>query len=173
MAATLSRHAQRGATLVEVLMAMLLMSFGVLAMTAMQAHAIQHSQATESRARAALLALDLGDRMRANIAPQGDWSAYDLTAAVLPATPPLAPACLGPTACTFTEMAAADLAQWQHQLARSLPHGRGHVRSVGAQADVWVIWDEADQAGAQSHDSCPAGLSLAPHSRCLYLRIAL
>ena len=45
--------------------------------------------------------------------------------------------------------------------------------SVGAQADIWVIWDEADQAGTQSHDSCPAGLPLAAHTRCLYLRIAL
>lgn len=173
MPASLSRHAQGGASLVEVLMAMLLMSFGVLAMTAMQAHAIQHSQTTESRARATLLAHDLGDRMRANPSPGGDWGAYDLTATSLPAPPAPATTCLGPAVCTFDEMAAADLAQWQQQLTRSLPQGRGHVRSVGAQADVWVIWDEAAQAGAQSHDSCPAGLPLAAHTRCLYLRIAL
>ena len=74
---------------------------------------------------------------------------------------------------SFDEMAAADLAQWQQQLAGSLPQGRGHVRTVGTQADVWVIWDEADTAGAQAHDSCPAGLSLSAHTRCLYLRIAL
>ncbi|WP_306565477.1 type IV pilus modification protein PilV [Aquabacterium sp.] len=164
---------QRGATLVEVLMAMLLMSFGVLAMTAMQAHAIQHSQTTESRARATLLAHDLADRMRANTAPVGDWEAYDLTASAAPAAPPLADACQGSAVCTFDEMAAADLAQWQQQLANSLPQGRGHVHTVGTQADVWVIWDEADQAGAQTHDSCPAGLSLGTHTRCLYLRVAL
>ena len=66
-----------------------------------------------------------------------------------------------------------DAQQWQQQLAGSLPQGRGHVRTVGTQADVWVIWDEADTAGAQAHDSCPAGLSLGAHTRCLYLRIAL
>ena len=75
--------------------------------------------------------------------------------------------------CTFDEMAAADLAQWQQQLADSLPQGRGHVHTVGTQADVWVIWDEADQAGAQAHVSCPAGLSLGTYTRCLYLRVAL
>ena len=170
---------QRGATLVEVLMAMLLMSFGVLAMTAMQAHAIQHSQTTDSRARATLLAHDLADRMRANTAPLGDWGAYDLSAAAASAAsaasaaPPSADACQGSAVCSFDEMAAADLAQWQQQLAGSLPQGRGHVRTVGTQADVWVIWDEADTAGAQAHDSCPAGLSLSAHTRCLYLRIAL
>ena len=173
MPARLPQHAQRGTSLVEVLMAMLLMSFGVLAMTAMQAHAIQHSQTTESRALATLLAHDLGDRMRANTAPQGDWSAYALLPAAQPAAAPPAQACMGPAVCTFAEMAAADLAQWQQELARSLPKGRGYVRSVGAQADVWVIWDEAAQAGAQSHDSCPAGLSLGAHTHCLYLRIAL
>lgn len=164
---------QHGATLVEVLMAMLLMSFGVLAMTAMQAHAIQHSQTTESRARATLLAHDLADRMRANPAPLGHWEAYDLIATDTPATPTAASACQGPAACTFDEMAAADLAQWQQQLASSLPQGRGHVRTVGTHADVWVLWDEADHASAQAHDSCPNGLSLSPHTRCLYVRIAL
>ena len=167
---------QRGATLVEVLIAMLLMSFGVLAMTAMQAHAIQHSQTTDSRARATLLAHDLADRMRANTAPLGDWGTYDLSAAAASAAsaaPPSADACQGSAVCSFDEMAAADLAQWQQQLAGSLPQGRGHVRTVGTQADVWVIWDEADTAGAQAHDSCPAGLSLSAHTRCLYLRIAL
>jgi hypothetical protein len=75
--------------------------------------------------------------------------------------------------CTFDEMAAADLAQWQQQLASSLPQGRGHVRTAGTQADIWVVWDEADQAGGQAHDRCPADLSPGAHSRCLYLRIAL
>ena len=164
---------QHGATLVEVLMAMLLMSFGVLAMTAMQAHAIQHSQTTESRARATLLAHDLADRMRANPAPLGRWEAYDLVATYTPATPTATAACQGPAACTFDEMAEADLAQWQQQLASSLPQGRGHVRTVGTHADVWVLWDEADHASAQAHDSCPNGLSLSPHTRCLYVRIAL
>ena len=95
---------QRGATLVEVLIAMLLMSFGVLAMTAMQAHAIQHSQTTDSRARATLLAHDLADRMRANTAPLGDWGAYDLSAAAASAAsaaPPSADACQGSAVCSF------------------------------------------------------------------------
>lgn len=173
MPASLSRHAQSGASLVEVLMAMLLMSFGVLAMTAMQAHAIQHSQTTDARARATLLAHDLADRMRANPAPLGRWEAYDLSAADTPTAPLPASACQGPAVCTFDEMAAADLAQWQQELARSLPQGRGHVRTVGTQADVWVVWDDTDQAGGQAHDRCPADLSLDAHTRCLYLRIAL
>ena len=71
---------QRGSSLVEVLVAMLLMSFGVLAMTSLQAHAIQHSHTTDTRARATLLGHDLADRMRANVSPSGDWSAYELTA---------------------------------------------------------------------------------------------
>lgn len=173
MPTSLPHTTQRGTSLVEVLMAMLLMSFGVLAMTAMQAHAIQHSQTTESRARATLLANDLGDRMRANPAPLGNWQAYDLTSTSTSTPPAPASACQGTAVCTFDEMATADLAQWQQQLAVSLPQGRGHVRTIGTQADIWVIWDDTDQAGAQAHDSCPTSLSPGAHTRCLYLRIAL
>ena len=167
------RH-QSGASLIEVLVAMLLMSIGVLAMTAMQAQAIQHSQTTEFRAQATLLAHDLADRMRANAAPHGDWSAYDLTADAPPAslTGP-STACQGSVSCAFPDMAAADLAEWQQQLSRSLPHGRGHVRSIGPLTDLWVIWDEPDHPGAQAHDPCPAGLTLGTNTRCLYARIAL
>ena len=166
---------QRGSSLVEVLVAMLLMSFGVLAMTSLQAHAIQHSHTTDTRARATLLGHDLADRMRANVSPSGDWSAYELTALATSSitSTTLSGACEGNTACTFAEMAAYDLAQWQQQLVRSLPQGRGHVRIVGAQADIWVLWEDPDEAGAQAHDLCPAGLIMAAHTRCLYLRTAL
>ncbi len=169
-------RSQRGSSLVEVLVAMLLMSFGVLAMTTLQAHAVQHSHTTDTRARATLLGHDLADRMRTNVSPTADWSAYELTALANSPTGTATPsntACEGSLPCTFTDMAAYDLTRWQQQLARSLPHGRGHVRSVGSQADIWVLWDDPDEAGAQAHDRCPAGLIMAAHTRCLYLRVAL
>lgn len=166
---------QRGSSLIEVLVAMLLMSFGVLAMTSLQAHAIQHSHATDLRARATLLAHDLADRMRANIAPDGDWSAYELSATSTSTAMgnDASPACNDHTPCAFNEMTVSDLAQWQKHLAQGLPSGRGHVATDGNQVDLWVMWDEADFAGSQAHESCPGGLSMPESTRCLHLRVAL
>jgi type IV pilus assembly protein PilV len=171
----LTRQPQRGSSLVEVLMAMLLMSFGVLAMTTMQANAIQHSHTIDTRARATLLAHDLADRMRANVAPSNDWSAYELSSHAPLSAPnaALLHACQGGTPCAFADMAAVDLGQWQQQLADSLPEGRGHVHLVGMQADIWVIWDEAEQTSGQAHDACPSQMNLGKLTRCLYLRMAL
>lgn len=166
---------QRGSSLIEVLVAMLLLSFSVLAMTSLQAHALQHSHSTDSRARATLLGHDLADRMRSNVPADGDWRAYELTALATTSdhSEGLPSDCTGSTPCTFTEMAAADLSGWQQQLTQSLPNGRGYVRPVGKQADIWVLWEDPDESGAQAHDLCPAGLIIAAHTRCLYLRIAL
>lgn len=175
MRAPSSVSSQGGSSLVEVLVAMLLMSFGVLAMTSLQAHGLQHSHTTDTRARATLLGHDLADRMRANTSPDGDWSAYELTALAQSSDSSFAPpnTCEGSTPCAFAEMAARDLVQWQQQLAHGLPRGRGLVRSVGSHADIWVLWEDPDEAGAQAHDLCPAGLVMALHTRCLYLRVAL
>lgn len=60
------RRAQRGFTLIEVLVALLIFSFGVLGMVGMQARAVQYSIQTGDRARAALLASEIVSQMWAN-----------------------------------------------------------------------------------------------------------
>lgn len=59
------RHlAQRGSTLLEVLVSVLIFSFGILGLVAMQVRATQYSVDAEDRNRAALLADDLAAQMR-------------------------------------------------------------------------------------------------------------
>lgn len=55
---------QRGSTLLEVLVAVLIFSFGILGLVAMQVRATQYSVDAEDRNRAALLADDLAAQMR-------------------------------------------------------------------------------------------------------------
>lgn len=59
-----SSHTQRGSTLLEVLVAVLIFSFGILGLVAMQVRATQYSVDAEDRNRAALLADDLAAQMR-------------------------------------------------------------------------------------------------------------
>lgn len=54
----------RGGTLLEVLVSVLIFSFGILGLVAMQARATQYSIDAEDRNRAALLADDLAAQMR-------------------------------------------------------------------------------------------------------------
>lgn len=59
-----ARPAQHGATLLEVLVSILLFSFGILGMVGLQARATQFSLDAEDRNRAALFADDLAAQMR-------------------------------------------------------------------------------------------------------------
>lgn len=56
--------AQRGVTLIEVLVSVLIMSFGILGVVALQARAVQFSLDADDRNRAALFADDLAAQMR-------------------------------------------------------------------------------------------------------------
>lgn len=55
---------QRGVTLIEVLVSVLIVSFGILGLVALQARAIQFSLAADDRNRASLFADDLAAQMR-------------------------------------------------------------------------------------------------------------
>ena len=57
---------QRGATLIEVLVAVLITATGVLGAAAMQLNAVKFNQVSTSRSTAVFLANDISDRMRAN-----------------------------------------------------------------------------------------------------------
>ncbi len=58
-----ARAAQRGFTLVEVLVAMLVLAFGILGMISLQASALEQSTAAEDRTRATQLASQLAAQM--------------------------------------------------------------------------------------------------------------
>lgn len=58
-----SLPSQRGMTLIEVLVAILIFSFGLVGLVALQARALQYSTSAEDRNRAALLANELTSQM--------------------------------------------------------------------------------------------------------------
>jgi type IV pilus assembly protein PilV len=57
---------ERGASLLEVLVSILILSFGMLAMAGLHAVSIQQGKMSQFRGTAMQLAVDLADRMRAN-----------------------------------------------------------------------------------------------------------
>jgi type IV pilus assembly protein PilV len=173
---------QAGVSLVEVLVAILVVSFGVLAVTGLQATAARFGKTSEFRAVATLLAADMADRMRANKpgVDAGNYTLIDDFAAI--DAMPEVPECAIANACLVSELASIDVAEWRRAMFSSLPGSNGYVttEAIGGRviaADVWVAWLDPAAAGGEptagdDTEECPPGYrELEPQPRCLYVRV--
>lgn len=110
----------RGFSLIEALIALVLISVGVLGMVALQGRAIQYTQDSVQRNNAAMLANDLVEMIRAKAKPDeppglsGVWGFSKAAAAAFPTKP---------TTCTPMPAGASDqLACWAHdRVVTALP----------------------------------------------------
>jgi type IV pilus assembly protein PilV len=113
------QHTQRGTTLVEVLIAAVIIGVGLLGIASLQVKALQASTNAESRAKATDVAWALAARMRSNPRPR-DFSGNNgyVSAAITGSCPSAPTRCAmtpdetdtaGVTQCTHAQMAAFDL----------------------------------------------------------------
>ena len=115
---------QRGFSLVEVLVALLILSIGLLGLAGLQTLGLKFNTQSYQRTQAVLSAYDIIDRMRANPVGMnaGVYNAIDI------ATPPSSPPVdCGVSFCTNANMAAYDVSQWKTTLTSVLSQGRGAV----------------------------------------------
>lgn len=191
------RRWQFGASLIEVLVSLLLLSFGMLAMGAMQGYALAASKNSGHRGVAATLANEVADVLRAN--PQGLLGGgYDLTgylsdAASITTSQVQAAKCNYPT-CTSTTLASYDLARLKARVRGELPNGGLQLvrpTTAGVQstteADLWIVWLEPktiaykassgtglNTTAEKEFDGCPVeARALAQIPRCFYMRVVL
>jgi type IV pilus assembly protein PilV len=179
------RRAQAGATLIEILVTVVLLSFGVLSLAGLQAYSVAASKNAVNRGLAASLASDLADMIRANSAAfaAGNYNkaaTFIATATAVP-TVDLATFCSYPN-CTTAQLAALDAALFNARLKATLRGGTYAVIQAGgstSRADIYIMWQEQRAAGAtaaseSSFDSCPAAVAaLDPLPRCYYVRVNL
>jgi type IV pilus assembly protein PilV len=181
---TLPRHS-RGVSLIEVLIAIVVASIGLLALAGVNTAAIRYTKMSQYRSTATLLANDIGERIRANkSAVVAGVSAYTVGADfATQATLPVAPAKMcdnygGGAACTAAEVATADLYTWRRSVRDQLPSGSVYIGYQNLQSayDVWLVWRDPAVASddvVSTGSECPAGLTVAadPSIRCSYFRI--
>ena len=175
---------QSGASLIEVLVAILILSFGMLALGGMMAYAVQMPKLAAYRATATNLAASHIERMRANPAGfrAGNYSETMTFNATLPTVSP----CVYP-ACAADSIAAFDKNETNRALLRDLPSGGMRMTCTGActalDGDLWVIWREPSTFAALdalNSDECPNPAASptftefpTPKPRCLRLRFKL
>jgi len=130
----------RGFTLLEILIAVVVLSIGLLGIAGLQVLGQQSNHSAYLRSQATSLANDMIDRMRANKAgvQNGDYNAVDTTANSYSN-----PGCDSAT-CTSSDMALYDMYDWQQELAAELPSGNGTVQGAGSCSifTVTVMWDD-------------------------------
>ena len=114
---------ESGFTLIEVMIAVLVLSIGLLGISALQALGLRSSYGAYLGSQATLLAYDMSDRIRAN---PNFAAAYRVDCAAEPA-----PA---------NALAAADVAEWCDSLAGLLPSGTGSVGGNGNTYQINVSW---------------------------------
>jgi type IV pilus assembly protein PilV len=105
---------EKGFTLIEVLIAVLVLGIGLLSLAAMQAASMRNNHQAYLRTQATLLAHEISDRMRANRAGLVA-GAYDLNSAERITD------CSSSEGCSPPQMAKHDLWEWQQSVATVFP----------------------------------------------------
>lgn len=151
------RKHNHGFTLIEVLIALLVLAIGLLGMASLMVTSMQSNQASAQRSAAIVLSYDLVERMRSNRA-QAVLSASPF--AGNPAT--VLDPCLVEDACedgmTPAQQVSNDLAQWAITLGNAIPGAAAIIDQVGTTNEfcIAIFWPE-NQPNLVADDATACG----------------
>ena len=130
-----TRRHVAGVGLIEVLVAVTILAFGLLGIAAMQATTLRNSQSAASRSQAVIATYTILERMRANYAVASNGG-YDLAAMT----------CNAPTA---SSLVTSDQRDWIESLHTSLGASAcGQIRRCGGlTCEIVVQWDDSRGTG--------------------------
>ena len=145
------RH-QRGLSLVEVLVALIIFAFGLLGAAGLQLATLRSNQFAASSSTAIALAREYGELMQAFpsaviTTSTGTSTFFIDTGAV---TSPNASACNGvATNCTTSQLATASMQDWAARVKAALPGGRAEVCRTSEPRDAAgdLQWGNCDNLG--------------------------
>jgi type IV pilus assembly protein PilV len=141
------RRLASGFTMVEALVALLVLAVGLLGIAALYLDSLRAGREALMRTQAINLAADLGDRIRANRTAIVGYAIGSAGVAV-----PVA-ACSTVAGCTPAQLAQTDLASWKASIAQLLPNGTGAVTVTAGTPNAYEItitWTQPGQDGALS-----------------------
>ncbi|MCO5094817.1 MAG: type IV pilus modification protein PilV [Xanthomonadaceae bacterium] len=142
---------QRGFTLLEVLISVLVFSVGLLGVAGLMVLSVRTNHSAFLRTQASFLAESMADRMRTNLGYVDQYNGtYDSSTA--------GAASCASAPCTPTQLAAHDRAVWSQQLVEHLPSptaiiacenqppnpGYAGSQPYGGLCEMTITWTEAD-----------------------------
>ncbi len=138
------RKQEAGFSLLEVLIAMLILSIGLLGIAGLQIKGQQYNQSSYLRTQATFLAYDIMDRMRVNILEAG-------TGNYAPTTWPSSYVDCDAGTCTPAELADYDLIKWEEQVQDNLLRASVQVswNSTLSEYTIIIQWQSLTESGTQ------------------------
>ena len=153
----LNRQQQRGVSMLEVLIALVLLVTTLLGATALQITGLHTNRSAYYRSQASVVAYDIADRIRLNSTyATGDNDRYSITtsSAALPSASSCDTAANG---CSAENIRNLDLREWSEHFIdvtgvghdgsdyqALLPGGVGEVSVSGSSVSVTISWQELD-----------------------------
>lgn len=132
--------AMAGSTLIEVLVSLLVLSFGMLGMAGVQAVSLRGNLAAYYRTMATTQSVDIVERMRANIVGVANGD-YDDAVGAATAN------CFTATGCNSAQMAAQDVFDWSARVTATLPLGASVICLDSSPNDGTALANACDGAG--------------------------
>ncbi len=143
---------ERGFTLIEVLVALFVLSIGLLGLAALQATGMKYNSDAYFRTQASIFAYDIIDRMRANPkgAGNGDYIVLDATAKNTKLSS--FASCIADNTCkcdaspctSFSKIATYDLGRWYDAQKATLPAAElpSTIQKAGNEHTITIRWRE-------------------------------
>lgn len=141
-----------GFTLLEVMVALVIFSVGLLGLAGIQGTALQNNSSAYMRTIAMQQSYNMADLIRANTATDGSINSEFLPISTSIAAEPTDCSVNNNTyVCNSQAMAEFDIHQWQKDLANQLPSGKGSVTRTAGVFEIIIMWDEK-RTGATGTD---------------------
>lgn len=131
-----ANHPQSGFMLIEVMVAVVVLSLGLLGLAGLQAVNLKANANASLRSQAVILAADMLDRVRANSSNVASYA--------------LAMHASAPTLGVTPTVANSDLSTWLTNVADAMPGGDGSIVVNGRTVTVTIQWSERAMQGEAS-----------------------
>lgn len=143
MPLAMSLKKQIGMGLIESLIALLIISIGLLGIAALQITSLKQSSSSQWHSQAVWYSYEMTDRINANRTVFAQYGGIDTDNTYNQD-------CEGAT-CTPAQLVTADAQDWK-DLMDTLPDGRGFISSTANTLTISVMWDEGESSTNCTND---------------------
>lgn len=163
---------ERGFSMIELLVALLVMSIGLLGVAALMATSMRNAQSANFRTQATNLAYEITDGVRAN---RINAMRYNSAGFSDPAAACVAPARPTGTYPSDTPVHALELQRWFRDLCYQLPDGSGRVQVVARDLGAYAVYDVIvdvcwtdDRSAEDGGEQCAEIMAAASAAECAW-----